>query len=245
MKRTLPPAVSIRQFAPPDVLQTSTLHLRALPDDFVTRFGERFLARYHAAFAGSPYATVIVASDYTTGQTVGALLGTFATPAHYGWLVRHHGASLALWAAVRAIRNPKLGWDLVRTRAARYIRGIARSFIPEKHSGKGEKSRDNGVGLLAHVMVAGDQRGCGIGSSLVEAYENRARHAGLERLELVTLPDSRGAGPFYEKIGWEYGGARISQSGERFALYHRALLDEPRQEHSDIRPWSKRGESGC
>lgn len=243
MKRTLPPAVSIRQFAPPDVLQTSALHLRALPDDFVTRFGQRFLARYHLAFAESPYATVIVASDYTTGQTVGALLGTLDTPAHYGWLVRHHGASLALWAVVRAIRDPKLAWDLVRTRAARYIRGIVRSFIPD--SGKREKSRDNGVGLLAHVMVADDQRGRGIGSSLVEAYENRARHAGLERLELATLPDSRGAGPFYEKIGWEYGGERISQSGERFALYHRALLDGPRREHSDIRPWPERGASSC
>lgn len=222
MNSTLPPAVGIRRFAPPDVLQTSALHLRALPDDFVTRFGERFLARYHLAFAESPYATVIVASDYTTGQTVGALLGTLDTPAHYSWLVRHHGAGLAVRGAVRAVRDPKLGWDLVRTRAVRYVRGIVRSFLPEKHSGKREKSRDD-VGLMAHVMVMRDQRGRGIGSSLVEAYENRARHAGLERLELATLPDSQGAGPFYGKIGWEYGGDRISQSGERFALYHRGL----------------------
>lgn len=225
MNSTLPPAVSIRQFAPPDVLQTSALHLRALPDDFVTRFGQRFLSRYHLAFAESPHATVIVASDYATGHTVGALLGTLDTPAHYGWLVRHHGAGLAVRAAIRATRDPKLGADLVRTRAARYIRGIARSFVPDKHSGKREKSRDDDVGLLAHVMVAGDQRGRGIGSSLVAAYENRARHAGLKRLELATLPDSRGAGPFYEKIGWEYGGDRISQSGERFALYYRGLSE--------------------
>lgn len=223
MNRILPPTVSIRQFAPPDVAQTSTLHLHTLPDDFVTRFGERFLTRYHLAFAESPHAVVIVASDYTTGHTVGALLGTLDTPAHYGWLVRRHGAGLAAQAIARTIRAPKLGGDLVRTRAVRYIRGIARSFLPRKHSGKREKIRDNDVGLLAHVMVAGDQRGRGIGSSLVAAYENRARHAGLERLNLATLPDSRGAGPFYEKIGWEYGGERISQSGERFALYHRGL----------------------
>lgn len=223
MNRTLPPTMGIRQFAPPDVPQTSALHVRALPDDFVTRFGEGFLARYHLAFAESPYAMVIVASDYATGQTVGALLGTLDTPAHYGWLVRHHGAGLAVRAAVRAIRDPRLGWDLLRSRVARYVRGIVRSFIPEKRSRKREESRDNRVGLLAHVMVADDQRGRGIGSSLVEVYENRAGYAGLERLELATLPGSRGAGPFYEKIGWKNGGERISQSGERFIVYYRTL----------------------
>lgn len=223
MNRTLPSAVGIRQFAPPDVLQTSALHLRALPDDFVTRFGERFLARYHLAFAESPHATVIVASDYTTGQTVGALLGTLDTPAHYGWLVRHHGVGLAVQAAARAIRHPKLGRDLVQTRATHYVRNIVRSLIPKKRSGRWENSRDDRVGLLAHVMVADDQRGRGIGSSLVEAYEIRASYAGLERLELATLPDSRGAGPFYEKIGWENGGERIRQSGERFIVYYRTL----------------------
>jgi ribosomal protein S18 acetylase RimI-like enzyme len=223
MTGTPPPTVGTRQFAPPDALQTSALHLRALPDDFVTRFGQRFLARYHLAFSESPYATVIVASDYTTGQTVGALLGTLDTPAHYGWLVRHHGAELAALAVARAIRNPKLGWDLARTRAARYIRGIVRSSIFGRRSGKGNKGREDRVGLLAHVMVADDQRGRGIGSSLVRAYEIRAGYAGLERLELATLPDSRGAGPFYEKIGWENGGERVSQSGERFIVYRRTL----------------------
>lgn len=225
MNRSLPPTISIRGFAPPDVLQTSALHLRTLPDDFVTRFGEGFLSHYHLAFAESPHANVIVASDYATGHTVGALLGTLDTPAHYGWLVRHYGARLAVQAMAQAIRNPKLGRDLVRTRAARYLRGIARSFVPGRRSEKREKNQDTDVGLLAHVMVAGDQRGLGIGSSLVGAYENRARHAGLERLELATLPDPRGAGPFYEKIGWSYRGERISQSDERFALYYRPLLD--------------------
>lgn len=221
--RTLPPTMSIRQFAPPDVAQTSTLHLRALPNDFVTRFGERFLAGYHLAFADSPYATVIVASDYATGHTVGVLLGTLDTPAHYGWLVRHHGAGLAAKALARAIRDPKLVRDLVQTRAVRYVRGVLRSFTPNKHSGEQETSPGDRVGLLAHVMVADDQRGLGVGSALVSAYENWSRHGGLDRLELATLPDSPGAGPFYERIGWEYEGERTSQSGERFALYYREL----------------------
>lgn len=98
MNRIPPSTISIRQFAPPDVPQTSALHLRALLDDFVTRFGERFLALYHLIFGTTPHATVVVASYYTTGQTVGALLGTLDTPAHYGWLVRHHGAGLAVRA---------------------------------------------------------------------------------------------------------------------------------------------------
>ncbi|MGI9049877.1 MAG: GNAT family N-acetyltransferase [Rubrobacteraceae bacterium] len=221
--RLLPNPISIRLFAPPDIVQTSALHLRELPDDFVTQFGERFLARCHQAFAESPYAMVIVANDYATGRVVGALLGTLDAPAHYRWLVRHHGAELALRGASRAILHPSLGRDLVGTRVDRYARGIVRALIPKQPSGERKDSLPRRVGLLAHVMVAGDYHRCGIGSSLVAAYEIRAKYAGLDQLELATLPDGWGAGPFYERIGWKHGGERMRKSGERVTLYYRML----------------------
>lgn len=42
--------------------------------------------------------------------------------------------------------------------------------------------------------------------------------AGLRRLELVTLPDERGAAPFFERMGWRRGGEVTSRSGERYAF---------------------------
>ena len=48
---------------------------------------------------------------------------------------------------------------------------------------------------------------CGIGGSLL----------------LVTLPDERGAGPFYSWMGWTFSEEIVSRSGERYALYTRLL----------------------
>lgn len=224
MDRSLPPSVGTRLFAPPDAPVTAAVHARGLSHDFVTRFGGRFLAGYHQAFADSPHGTVAVADDQETGRVIGVLLGTFDTPAHYSHLVRRHGVGLAVRAAYQSVRDPGLGMELARSRAVRYARGIGRSIFGGKRNSPKEEVLDR-TGFLAHLVVEEKYRGRGVGASLVGTYETKARDAGLRRLELATLPDERGAGPFYERLGWEYEGERISKSGERFALYARALED--------------------
>lgn len=231
-ERGLSAGVSVRFFTHHDVARTAALHAHELSGDFITRFGRNFLRSYHLAFAQSPYAVVAVADDCATGQVVGALFGTLDTRAHYDCLVRRHGPELALRITARSVRDPGLAWGLLRSRAKRYVRGVARSLFSRNRTGASEDVAVERAGLLAHVMVDGDYRQRGIGAALVAAYEMRARTAGLKRLELVTFPDERGAGPFYERIGWKYGGERVSRSSERFALYYRFLTDEgapPRQ----------------
>ncbi len=224
MNSPLPPSIGTRLFAPPDARVTAAVHARGLPHDFVTRFGERFLAGYHLAFADSPHGTVLVADDRETGRVIGVLLGTFDTSAHYGHLVRRRGVGLAARAASQAIRDPGLGMELARSRAGRYARGIGRSIFGGKRNIPEEEALDR-TGFLAHLVVEEKYRGRGVGASLVETYETKARDADLRRLELATLPDERGAGPFYERLGWIYESERISKSGERFALYARELED--------------------
>lgn len=225
-ERGLSAGVSVRFFTYHDAARTAALHARELPGDFITRFGEGFLRSYHLAFAQSPHAVVAVADDRTTGRVVGALFGTLDTRSHYGFLVRRHGPELALRIAARSVCDPGLARDFLRSRAKRYVRGVARSLFSGKRTGAPDDGLVERVGLLAHVMVDGDYRRWGIGAALVAAYEMRARAAGLDRLELVTFPDGRGAAPFYGRIGWKYGGERVSRSGERFALYYRRLTDE-------------------
>jgi GNAT superfamily N-acetyltransferase len=225
MASSPPPSLGIRLFAPPDAHATAAAHARGLSHDFVTRFGEGFLAAYHRAFAASPHGAVIVADDRRTGRAVGALLGTFDTPAHYGFLVRRHGAGLAVLAASRALRDPSLAVDLARSRAGRYARGIGRAIFQGHSKTPKKRGEADQSGFLAHLVVEREYRGRGVGASLVAAYETQARNIGLRRLELATLPDERGAGPFYERLGWEYGGERVSKSGERFALYAHALAE--------------------
>lgn len=225
--------------APGETSEAALLHESELPHEFLTRFGAGFLSCYYQAFIQSPHAVALVASSTGKGDPEsvdgakedaktldGVLIGTFDTRAHYSYLVRRHGTRLALSALRQAGKSPRLAVELVRTRLLRYLRGIFRSlgYAAGTKPKKEEASRDDGrVGFLAYVAVDESRLGHGIGGRLFEAYEELASEAGLRRLELVTLPDERGAAPFFERMGWEREGEIMSRSGERYAFFTRHL----------------------
>lgn len=221
----------VRPMAPDETVQAALLHTRELPHEFLTRFGPEFLSRYYRAFIESPHAVALVAGvdgepERCGGERVdGALLGTFDTGAHYSYLVRRHGPGLALSGLRQVCRRPRLAGELVRTRLLRYVRGILRSFGYAAAGGKNDASdrEEERIGFVAYVAVDRKRRGRGIGGRLFGAYEELAREAGLRRLELVTLPDERGAAPFFEHVGWKRGGEVTSRSGEHYAFFSRDL----------------------
>ncbi|BBL80260.1 hypothetical protein RxyAA322_21140 [Rubrobacter xylanophilus] len=209
----------VRPLAAEELRAAAGLHGRGLPHEFISRFGRRFLERYYRAFAESPHAVALGVVDPGSGRVCGVLIGAFDVRAHYAFVVRRYGPALALAAAASALRDPRLLYGLVRTRLLRYLRGVLRSLAYGKTELPEPEVRR--VGLLASVVVDEGFRGSGIGRALVEDFERRAWERGLEGIELVTLPDGRGAGPFYERLGWEPAGERVSRSGERYALYVR------------------------
>lgn len=211
--------------------QAALLHTRELPHEFLTRFGADFLSCYYEAFAESPYAVALAANVTGEGPEGdlldGVLIGTFDTGAHYSYLVRRHGFKLAMSTMRQVLRQPGLAGDLLRTRLLRYARGILRSLgYAAGRRGKETATRDQErVGFLAYVAVDGRRRGSGIGGRLFKAYEELAREAGLQRLELVTLPDERGAAPFFDNMGWKREGEITSRSGELYTFFTRDLAE--------------------
>lgn len=207
--------------------KAGVLHTRELPHEFLTRLGPDFLSYYYQAFVDSPHAVALAASADGEESLDGVLIGTFDTGAHYSHLVRRHGPELALGALRQALENPSLGWDILRTRLLRYCRGILRSLRYSADKAKKDSSprEQESVGFVAYVAVDARIRGRGVGGRLLGAYEELAREAGIERLELVTLPDERGAAPFFDKLGYEREGEITSRSGERYAFYTRNLLE--------------------
>ena len=215
----------VRPLAAGEAREAARLHGRELPHEFLTRLGESFLAGYYRAFVGSPHAVALAVSR--SEGLEGVLIATFDTRAHYAYLVRRHGAALAWRVAGQALRHPSLARDLLRTRLLRYARGILRSLARSPRPANEPtvepttEPRAERVGFLTYVAVAAERRGCGVGGALLAAYEALACEAGLDRLELVTVPGERGAGVFYERLGWTPAGERVSRSGERYALYIR------------------------
>jgi GNAT superfamily N-acetyltransferase len=218
--------VGIRPPRPEDEAALAGLHERELSTEFISRLGPRFLRRYHRAFSGSPHATSLVAADEGTGEPVGFLLGTLDNAAHSAYLIRRHGPAMMVLILAQAIGDPKLTGELLKTRGWRYARAALRLSAKGSRRTSGRrasgrlKMRGAGeVGVLAHVAVRREYRGLGIGASLVSAFRAEAVQAGVQELELVTVPGRSGSGAFYERLGWSYTEERTSRGGERFSLY--------------------------
>ena len=65
-----------------------------------------------------------------------------------------------------------------------------------------ESYADDSAGLVRSMAVEGELQGAGVGSRILEWVEARGRELGLQRLFLFTV----GAGPFYERFGYELVG---------------------------------------
>lgn len=217
--------VVVRRMSREQTREAADLHVRELSHEFLTRLGPAFLSCYYRAFVESPHAVALTASLDGEDSLDGVLLATFDTGAHYSRLVRRHGPKLALGALRQTLRKPDLAGDILRTRLTRYLRGILRSLRYSYSEDSDEDSHTERVkvGFVAYVAVDSRRRGHGLGTRLFEHYEELAREAGVQRLELVTLPDERGAAPFFDKLGYEREGEITSRSGERYALFSRDL----------------------
>ena len=219
-------SVSVRPVLPGDLDAVSRLHIEILSDEFIVRFGLRFLKRYYRAFAESSHAVALVAVDDNSGAIVGGLLGTLNPSLHYRYLIRYHGVYLAGTVVLRSLTRWALARDFLRTRIKRYALGVMRSlFRHESQHSHTAPITTNKVADLTHLFVSSPAHSKGIGSSLMRTYTSMVRRGGIQYIDLVTLPsDLGGAGSFYEKLGCTLVRKHVSQSGEVFLLY-RLVLD--------------------
>lgn len=222
------PGVSVRPMLPSDCAAAARLHSRVLDAEFITRFGTGFLEAYYRAWVDADGGLALVATG-ASGDLEGQLLGAFDPVAHTASMVRGHWPSLATRLVLAATRDPRLGRDLVVTRALRYARGIVRAARrsprpkPVPSPVLVSADRQPGTGEVTHLLVAPEAQGAGFGRQLVAAAEEAGRRAGLGELVLVTPVEDRGARSFYERIGWVLDRPVTSASGERFVRYRRPL----------------------
>jgi ribosomal protein S18 acetylase RimI-like enzyme len=202
---------SVRPAREADLHQTAVLHEQFLPGGFFARLGRRFLRRYHQAFAASPQADVLVVRD--GGSPAGMLVGTYDNAAHYRWVTRRRGRLLALVGLLSLLVRPRLAWEFLRTRVRRYARAALRYLRRRVAStADGAEGASDQVAVLTHVAVSPQARGAGVGGALVEAFVERAQHAGAREVRLIT--PSQGPGPsFYRSLGWHRLGGRRAADG--------------------------------
>jgi ribosomal protein S18 acetylase RimI-like enzyme len=216
------PTIRVRPARADDLPRTAELHRRSLPDGFFARLGTGFLARYHATFAAGRRAAMLVA-ETGDGRVVGFLAGTVDNARHVRTVLRRPPPRLVLSGLLALVRDPRLGFEFLRTRVGRYLRSFRRALVPKRRAiaatGPGERSAPSEpaggapvVGVLTHVAVDGEARGTGAGRALVDAFVERARHAQVPEVRLVTSRREGGSG-FYRRLGWSSLGTRRAADG--------------------------------
>jgi GNAT superfamily N-acetyltransferase len=213
----------VRSLRRSDASVTSRIHLDVLDMEFVAKGGPGLLLAYHRAWIDSPHAIAIGALD-DRGAILGALLGSVDPAAHYRFLVRRHGATLACRLLAAAVSRPAFGRELLGTRAKRYLRAVMRILTRAGRSAprSDEVGPRGAVGEVTHVMVRRESQNSGAGRALMAEAGRRGAGAGLVELVLVTPPDLP-ATAFYEALGWRRAGEVVSRSGEPFLRYRLPL----------------------
>jgi N-acetylglutamate synthase-like GNAT family acetyltransferase len=220
----------IRLATADDLSTTAAVHRERLPEGFFARLGPRFVARYHASFAASPDATLLIAER--GGRVVGFLAGTVRNAEHYRFVVRRRPYGLASSGLAALVRDLGLASEFARTRVGRYARALGRQVrrrtVTSAHAADGGATpavtpRPTGpIAVLTHVAVRAEVDGGGAGRALVERFEEDARAAGATEVRLVTASQG-GAGGFYRRLGWHGRGVRQGADGSPVEEFRKAL----------------------
>ncbi|MFF2185141.1 GNAT family N-acetyltransferase [Streptomyces sp. NPDC058155] len=199
-------------------------HRRLFPDGFFARLGPGFLSAYTGLYLTSPHALAFIAES--EGRPIGFLVGVTDPVLHRRHTLRRHGGKLLTHAICGLAVRPGLLLHFLRTRLPRYYRKLTRRQPPSAPPAQTPPTPPGPGAVLAHVAVADEASSQGIGADLIERFVAAATIAGCGRVSLVTAEGPQGAGPYYERRGWQLVGTTATPEGRQLLTYER-LLDTP------------------
>lgn len=178
---------AVRDIQADDVRSVVTVHLRAMPDFFLSSLGSGFLRTYYASVIVDQTAIAAVAVDETSGDIAGFVVGSRNPAGFYGRLLRERWLHFAVASIPALLRNPAAALRIAR--ATRYP-----SSQPE-----GE-----GVGGLYSIAVLPEVQGLGVGRLLVDRFLLEARAGGLSAVYLhADAEGNDGWNALLVKTGWQ------------------------------------------
>lgn len=187
-----------------DGREVARLHREALPQGFLSRLGDPFLARLYHGIDRDPRAAVWVAEDDE------GVLGFLAGAADVQGLYRGVLARDALALGLRLLPS------LLRPAMLRRIGETA--LYPFRRLGP-----DDGLAGLPHaellaVGVDARARGKGVGRALVGELEEALRGWGVRAYRVVTDAEDPRSNAFYRRVGFDHAG-NFTHHGHPMAAY--------------------------
>jgi ribosomal protein S18 acetylase RimI-like enzyme len=214
---TDPVAVALRPMELSDVGKAVELHVSQLPPGFFVQLGPRFLAAYYRSYLTSPAAISLIA--VIDGVNAGFLVGTIDRNAHYRHVARHGRYRLAAVGAVALVSDPAMLVRFVKTRSARYARGLLRFASQQPDS-----SQASDAAVLSHVAIDPRYRRRSAASALVGSFEAIAASSGARAAHVLTRRDNDPARRLYEARGWVVSGEQIDVDGHHWCSMEKVLV---------------------
>lgn len=170
------------------------------------------MARYHECFIASPVGRALVLE--VDGRPAGFLLGWTDGPAHGAWVTQSRGRELARAGAVALAVRPHLWVGFATTRARRYATAVLN--LRRRPSRTGSQQSEPRA-TLAHLAVEPRDRGTGLGTHLLLAFEAELERCGVASAHLRTTD----AAEFYLARGWRVVGTSKDMDGIEHAVLER------------------------
>lgn len=178
-----------------DLATVAEIHERAFADSAITAFGRETVCRYYRWLLEGPHDAALVGAWHGD-----AIVGFCAAGVFRGAMSGFLRAN-RVYLARRMLARPSLiASPLIRDRIREAIKITARFSRLRRTSSAPPPPPQFGVLSIATSPTA---RGLGIGRSLMQDAERRARANGFPRMVLTVHPDNMRAVTFYEQLGWE------------------------------------------
>jgi ribosomal protein S18 acetylase RimI-like enzyme len=202
--------VTIRELRPEDVRSVVDLHEQLFPEYFLTHLGATFLELFYAQFTGRGPDFGFIGE--VAGSPVGFVVGTVDPLNVYRAFYRRHLLRLALIVAARVLTDRQVR-SLLAPRL-RHVAMAASSVLRRSPSRAAPQAGSLPAARLLSIGVLADHRGQGVAEALAARFCARCAEAGVERVGLSVQTENGRAIAFYERTGWQRGGA--SRTGIEF-----------------------------
>jgi ribosomal protein S18 acetylase RimI-like enzyme len=175
-----------------DVAPVVSLHRHALPADFITSLGERFLARvfYGSILSAAEGVSVVAERD---GQLLGFVVGAYPAERWYQSLLSEHRGEFVRSSLGRLYDGPLALLELAEVGVA-MLQGSSdpRGFPAD----------------LGYIAVDAETRGLGIGQRLVKRFLEVLAERGATGCWTKTYATNKAAQRLYERSGFHVIGRR-------------------------------------
>lgn len=194
----------IRSLSSKDALQIAKLHHNSFPNFFLTSLGKKFLTVFYKSVLDSADGYGI--GIFENNNLLGFAIGTTKPNGFYKRIAKKNFLPLSIAAIPSFVSHPKKVIQLIQSlRSQNY-------------------SIDDDTGVLLSICTLSESQNKGLGSKVINAFEEITKQKKLQNLALTTdFEKNEAANKFYQKKSYILKEHFYTRNGRKMNLYIKKL----------------------